>query len=100
MPLLLYFPVREIVPSAWLTPDNQAVQLTWFSPSAGENLEDFAERILMFIVGVLLVVGGLKISFQSLEGHRAAIQIALFGMAAFVIGMYFCVWTFTGLPPM
>jgi hypothetical protein len=63
-----------------------------------ESLEDFIERILMFIVGAVLVGGGLKISFQSLEGHRAAIQIALFGMAAVVIGLYFCVWTFVGTP--
>jgi len=90
--------VSEIVPLVDLTPDNQGLQSSWVSNFYGESLEDLVERILMFIVGVLLVAGGIKISFHSLEGQRAAFQLALFGTVAVVIGLYFCIWTFTGLP--
>lgn len=52
----------------------------------------------MFIVGSVLIAGGLKVAFNSLEGERGAFGIAVFGMTAVVIGLYFCIWTFTGLP--
>jgi len=62
------------------------------------SFEDFLQRILLFIIGSVLLFGGLTFTFQSMEGQRAAFQGALFGLIWIVVGLYFCVWTFMGPP--
>jgi hypothetical protein len=61
-------------------------------------MEDFLQRVLLFVIGAILVGGGLTFTFQSMQGQRAAFQGALFGMVWIVIGLYFFAWTFMGPP--
>ena len=61
-------------------------------------MEEFVERCLMFIVGLVLVGGGLRIAYKSLDGQRAAFHLAILSVGLVVFGLYLCVWTFTGPP--
>lgn len=61
-------------------------------------MEDFLQRVLLFVIGAILVGGGLTFTFQSMNGQRAAFQGALFGIVWIVIGLYFFAWTFMGPP--
>jgi hypothetical protein len=61
-------------------------------------MEDFLQRVLLFVIGAILVGGGLTFTFQSMQGQRAAFQGALFGMIWIVLGLYFFAWTFMGPP--
>jgi hypothetical protein len=61
-------------------------------------MDDFLLRLVMFLLGAVMVGGGLTFTFQSLNGQRSAFQAAIFGITAVIIGLYLCVWTFTGPP--
>jgi len=61
-------------------------------------MEDFLQRVLMFAVGSIMVGGGLTFALQSLEGQRSAFHAIVFGLAAATVGLYLCIWTFTGPP--
>jgi predicted cobalt transporter CbtA len=68
------------------------------SPARGWTMDDFLQRILMFVIGAFLVGGGLTFMLQSMEGQRATFQAAIFGLIWMMVGLYLCVWTFTGPP--
>jgi hypothetical protein len=61
-------------------------------------LEDFVERCLMLIIGLIMTGGGIRIAQKSLDGQRAAFQLALVAVGMIIFGLYLCVWTFTGPP--
>jgi hypothetical protein len=61
-------------------------------------LQNIIERILIFLVGAIFVVGSVKFIFGSMEAQRAAIPAIGYGILGFVIGLILCVWAFAGPP--
>jgi uncharacterized membrane protein len=60
-------------------------------------LEDLILRALMVGLGLVLVVGGMAFSLESLDSQRAAFDSIALGMAAILIGMCLCVWGLKGI---
>jgi hypothetical protein len=56
------------------------------------------ERILLFIVGSVFVVGALIFSKQSLDSAKNIYQCALFAILGFMAGMLFICWSLGGPP--
>jgi predicted membrane chloride channel (bestrophin family) len=64
----------------------------------GEVLETNLLRIMCFLVGFVFVCGGLKLAHLSVESARGMLNIALFGIVGFVLGLYLCTWAVSGFP--
>ena len=61
-------------------------------------MTDFAERALMFVVGAVFVLGGIKFIMQALDSQRAGLPAIGMGIIGFILGLCLCVWSFTGPP--
>jgi len=56
------------------------------------------ERILLFCVGVVFVVGGVVFCKQSLAQAKNLIQCIAFSLLGFMAGMLFICWALGGPP--
>jgi hypothetical protein len=62
------------------------------------STDDFIERILMFLIGSILIGGGLHFSLHSLRNPRAVFHGLILGTFALIIGLYLFIWSFIGPP--
>ena len=56
------------------------------------------ERILLFIVGSVFLVGGLIFCKQSLDAAKNIYECVLFALLGFMAGMLFICWSLGGPP--
>jgi hypothetical protein len=55
-------------------------------------------HVLMFIVGVIILIGSVKYIMLSFQGQRGIVQAIVFGAFGFLVGTALCVWAIVGTP--
>ncbi len=55
-------------------------------------------RIMMFIVGMILLVGSVRYVMLSFTAQRGVVQAVAFGALGFFAGTCLCVWAIFGTP--
>jgi hypothetical protein len=61
-------------------------------------VEEFVQRVLMFLVGLVFLGGGTIFTFQAFEDAKNVFETLIFSLMGAAVGLTLIVWTFTGPP--
>lgn len=59
---------------------------------------EICAHILMFVVGVIMLIGSVKYIILSFGAQRGVVQAIAFGAFGFLVGTALCVWAIVGNP--
>jgi hypothetical protein len=59
---------------------------------------DICTHILMFVVGLVLLIGSAKYVILSFTAQRGVLPAIAFGAFGFLVGTALCVWAVVGTP--